>query len=287
MRCVIIRPLSPAATHWTGRSQYHIDTAALLLSGADPASIETKEPENVTVGDAWAAPAFATGSKVWRERLVRAALAGDLAASIDGKSGTVGVWGRNGLWSSMALGEAARLEKVFEVRSSNVFFDIERRELSNWLEKEGFELPFWLAGAGAEISEKLPGWWFVVPLRLALEHGLPPAGTDRQLLRTVRDEMKRMPALCGEKTHPESKPQQLAARAALDLDAEFNQEGSPPPKSYALTGALWRWAAHRAGVKYDEIRELKGALMAKGLHCPSEQQLAQVIALADELGAEQ
>ncbi|MEC4766844.1 hypothetical protein LPL18_005790 [Halomonas sp. CUBES01] len=153
MRSAIIQPLSPADTHWSGRSHYFIDTAALLLAGADPASIEAKEPENVTVGEAWREPAFTTASQVWRERLVRTAMTGDLAVSIDSKPGTVGVWRSNGRWSPLSVCEAARLENVFEVRSQNIFFVIDRKELARWLESEGGTLPFWLADSSDQKYE--------------------------------------------------------------------------------------------------------------------------------------
>lgn len=281
MRPAIMQPLSIVATHWTGRSHYHIDTAALLLAGADPASIDTKGPENVTVGEAWAVRAFATGSKVWRARLASAALAGDLAMSIDGESGTVGVWGDSGRWAPMAVDEAAQLVGAFELRERDVFFDIDREELARWLLKEGVKLPFWLDAEPAPASSGDCGrWWYVVPLRWALAAGQPVAPDGRTLLADIARNMAMVQGLKDlTPPKPHATAQRGAAQAAIQRQP-VNMDGEKVPnQSHKVVAGLWAYAAHLAKTDITDAEALAAALKNAGLPCPSSEQLMRITEL--------
>ena len=172
------------------RQHYALDTAALLLAGADPTSIDTEQPETVLVSQAIYSFKYHREAESWRSRLVYAGLCGELSVSIDNQLGFVAAWENDYRWVPIPIDKAFAQVQCCELHSPDIFFDIEREALAVWVGDQGVTLPSWLENDAKLTLHTQPNdrWWYVIPLRWAFASGrLPNTGTARQILGEIKD----------------------------------------------------------------------------------------------------
>lgn len=185
---MILRSLPAKPTNWAAPKLYALDTASLLLAGADPASIDPDQPETVNVSAAICAPEFHYSAKNWRSRLIRAAFAGEITVSIEGNPDTVGAWSVTDRWEPLPLSKAVQLVECWELRLRNIFFDVSKETLADWLLAQNINLPTWLVvtdtRAESLISKKSgghknqPDGFYIAAILLAWKQCAPKDATS-------------------------------------------------------------------------------------------------------------
>lgn len=262
------------------RQHYALDTAALLLAGADPTSIDTEQPETVLVSQSIYSFKYHREALSWRARLVDASLSGELSVSIDNKLGFVGAWENDYRWVPMPINEASVQVCCYELRRPDIFFDIKREVLAAWVGDQGIPLPSWLENtnqATSQLSFSDAGWWYVVPMKWCFSSGkFDSSGTPTGILKKIEQTMALDKVEEGRRVNPRAESQRLAVKAALvNADIDLAKKIPSRKETKQIAAQLLALAAKLNGCAAvtDEDALFK-ALEASGIQPPSIDQLS-------------
>lgn len=261
------------------RQHYALDTAALLLAGADPTSIDTEQPETVLVSQSIYSFKYHREALSWRARLVRAGLSGELSVSIDNKPGFVGAWENDYRWMPMPINEASAQVCCYDLRSPDIFFDIEREVLAGWLGDQGIPLPSWLGSIAT--LEALPHKTIgngirVAAIRLLLANSLPLGSNPNAAITALNEAYK----VAFNERPFSANSDTLREAVALAKDSKKPEYASKlPSKGQKQIAALWNLVGFHYKVSPKNVEGLLGLLKDSQIASPPRKLLEDVCEL--------